>query len=78
MCVGVKIFRRFLFFGGVVLNVSSFGVIYFMEFKEVVDLNNMEVWLVNFEKDEERVILSLFIFELGKLVIYVNCILDRI
>lgn len=78
MCVGIKASHRSLLQGGVVLNVSSSGTTYFMEPKEVVNLNNMEVRLANAEKDEEHVILSLLTSELGKSAADVNDLLDRI
>ncbi|XP_057544221.1 uncharacterized protein LOC130823581 isoform X2 [Amaranthus tricolor] len=78
MCVGIKASHKPLLPGGVVLDVSSSGATLFMEPKEAVDLNNMEVWLANLEKDEERTILSMLASELGKSVAYVIDLLDRI
>lgn len=78
MCIGVKASHRSLLPGGVVLDISSSGATYFMEPKEAVDLNNMEVWLANSEKDEERAILSMLASELGKSAADINDLLDRI
>ncbi|CAO2823838.1 unnamed protein product [Amaranthus hypochondriacus] len=78
MCVGIKASHKSLLPGGVVLDVSSSGATLFMEPKEAVDLNNMEVWLANSEKDEERTILSMLASELGKSAAYVIDLLDRI
>lgn len=78
MCVGIKVSHRYLLQGGVVLNVSGSGTTYFMEPKEAVNLNNMEVRLANAEKDEEHAILSLLTSELGKSVADINDLLDRI
>ena len=64
--------------GGVVLNVSSSGATYFMEPKEVVSLNNMEVRLANAEKDEEHAILSFLTSELGKSAADINDLLDGV
>ncbi|KAL9236776.1 hypothetical protein vseg_011408 [Gypsophila vaccaria] len=78
MCVAIKASHRSLLPEGVVLNVSSSGATYFMEPREAVDLNNMEVMLSNSEKDEERAILSLLSSELGKSAEDVNFLLKRI
>ncbi|XP_074307675.1 uncharacterized protein LOC141642701 [Silene latifolia] len=78
MCVAIKASHRSLLPDGVVLNVSSSGATYFMEPREAVDLNNMEVMLSNSEKDEERAILSLLASELGKSAEQVNDLLSRI
>ncbi|KNA03291.1 hypothetical protein SOVF_210620 [Spinacia oleracea] len=78
MCVGIKASHRSLLPGGVVLDVSSSGATYFMEPKEAVDLNNMEVWLANSERDEERAILSMLASELGKSAADINDLLYRI
>ncbi|KAH9614739.1 hypothetical protein KSS87_002880 [Heliosperma pusillum] len=78
MCVAIKASHRSLLPDGVVLNVSSSGATYFMEPREAVDLNNMEVMLSNSEKDEERVILSMLASELGKSAEKVNDLLSKI
>lgn len=78
MCVGIKTSHRSLLPGGIVLDTSSSGATYFMEPKEAVDLNNMEVWLASCEKDEERAILSMLASELGKSAADVNELLGRI
>ncbi|KAJ6367716.1 hypothetical protein OIU78_000304 [Salix suchowensis] len=53
LCVGVRASHRYLIPDGVVLNVSSSGVTYFMEPGEAVELNNLEVMLSDSEKAEE-------------------------
>ncbi|KAK2976762.1 hypothetical protein RJ640_030112 [Escallonia rubra] len=78
MCVGVRSSRRSLVPGGVVLNVSSSGATYFMEPKEAVDLNNMEVRLSNSEKIEEQAILSLLTSEIAEFKTEIKYLLDKI
>ena len=53
MCIGIKASHKCLLPEGIVLSSSSSGATYFMEPKDVVELNNMEVRLLNDEKDEE-------------------------
>lgn len=78
MCVGIRASHRYLLPDGVVLNVSSSGATYFMEPKEVIDLNNMEVRLSNSEKAEERAILSMLTFEIANSESEINYLLNRI
>lgn len=78
MCVGVRASHRSLLPGGVVLNVSSSGATYFMEPKEAVELNNMEVRLLNCEKAEEKAILSLLTSEVAESKTEIKYLLDRI
>lgn len=78
MCVGVRASHRSLLPDGVVLDVSSSGATYFMEPKEAVELNNMEVRLSNSEKAEEIAILSLLTSEIAELEIEIKYLLDRI
>ena len=58
MCVGIRASHKSLLPDGIVLGVSSSGATYFMEPREIVDLNNMEVRLSNLEQAEELAILS--------------------
>lgn len=78
MCVGIRASHRLLLQGGVVLNASSSGATYFMEPKDVVDLNNKEVRLANAEKDEEHAILSLLSAEIAESAAEVKDLLDRV
>ncbi|MBA0724152.1 hypothetical protein Golax_020860 [Gossypium laxum] len=78
MCVGVKATHKYLLPGGVVLNVSSSGATYFMEPKEAVELNNMEVKLSNSEKAEEMAILSLLTSEIAESEAEIKYLLDRL
>lgn len=43
MCVVVRVFQKGLFKGGVILDVSNIGVMYFMEFEFVIYFNNEEI-----------------------------------
>ncbi|RVW95835.1 Endonuclease MutS2 [Vitis vinifera] len=78
MCVGVRASHRHLLSDGVLLNVSSSGATYFMEPKEAVELNNMEVRLSNSQKAEENAILSLFTSEIARSEMEIKYLLDRI
>ncbi|KAK8524458.1 hypothetical protein V6N13_015480 [Hibiscus sabdariffa] len=78
MCVGVRASHKYLLPGGVVLNVSSSGATYFMEPKEAVELNNMEVKLSNSEKAEEMAILSLLTSEIAETESEIKYLLDRL
>lgn len=78
MCVGVRASHRYLLPDGVILNVSGSGATYFMEPKEAIELNNMEVRLSNFEKAEEIAILSLLTSEIAESEIEIKYLLDRI
>ncbi|XP_076882333.1 uncharacterized protein LOC143530773 isoform X2 [Bidens hawaiensis] len=66
MCVGIKASHKSLLPNGVVLNVSSSGATYFMEPKDAVDLNNMEVKLSNAERAEEQAVLGLLTSEIAQ------------
>ncbi|CAA6666597.1 unnamed protein product [Spirodela intermedia] len=59
MCIGIRASHKSLLPDGIILGVSSSGATYFMEPREIVELNNMEVRLSNSEKAEELAILSL-------------------
>ncbi|XP_048141309.1 endonuclease MutS2 isoform X2 [Rhodamnia argentea] len=78
MCVGIRASHRYLLSGGLVLSVSSSGATYFMEPKEAIELNNMEVRLSNAERDEEIAILSLLTSEIADAGIQIKHILDRV
>ncbi|WJX52153.1 hypothetical protein P8452_38295 [Trifolium repens] len=78
MCVGIRASHRNLLPEGVVLNASSSGATYFMEPKEAIDLNNMEVRLSNSEAAEERAILSMLASEIANSKSEIKHLLDKI
>ncbi|KAK7400562.1 hypothetical protein VNO78_11772 [Psophocarpus tetragonolobus] len=78
MCVGIRASHRYLLPDGVVLNVSSSGATYFMEPKDAIDLNNLEVRLSSLEKTEESAILSMLSSEIANLESDINHLLDKI
>ena len=78
LCVGIRASHRFLLPDGVVLNVSSSGATCFMEPRDAIDLNNMEVRLSNSEKAEERAILSLLASEIANSKQEIHYLLDKI
>ncbi|GJZ15654.1 DNA mismatch repair protein MutS [Tanacetum coccineum] len=78
MCVGIKASHKSLLPNGVVLNVSSSGATYFMEPKEAVELNNMEVRLANAERVEEQAILGLLTSEIAQSKSEIKYLLDRV
>ncbi|XP_059670994.1 uncharacterized protein LOC132316531 isoform X2 [Cornus florida] len=78
MCVGIRASHKSLLPDGVVLNVSSSGATYFMEPREAVELNNMEVRLSNSEKAEEQAILSMLTSGIAEAKIDIKYLLDRI
>ncbi|CAM0901764.1 unnamed protein product [Alopecurus aequalis] len=59
MCVGVKASHKHLIPGGIVLSSSGSGATYFMEPRDAVQLNNMEVKLAGDERAEELAVLGL-------------------
>lgn len=59
MCVGVKASHKHLLPGGIVLSSSGSGATYFMEPRDAVKLNNMEVKLSSDERTEELAVLGL-------------------
>ncbi|KAL2344029.1 hypothetical protein Fmac_005314 [Flemingia macrophylla] len=78
MCVGIRASHRYLLPDGVVLNVSSSGATYFMEPKDAIDLNNLEVRLSSSEKAEESAILSMLASEIANLESDIHHLLDKI
>ncbi|XVF40515.1 hypothetical protein PTKIN_Ptkin01aG0119800 [Pterospermum kingtungense] len=78
MCVGVRASHKYLLPDGVVLDVSSSGATYFMEPKEAVELNNMEVKLSDSAKAEEMAILSLLTSEIAESETEIKYLLDRL
>lgn len=78
MCVGVRASHRSLLPDGVVLDVSSSGATYFMEPREILELNNMEVRLSSAEKAEEIAILSLLTSEIAKSKRAMEYLLDKV
>lgn len=78
LCVGVRASHKYLIPDGVILDVSSSGVTYFMEPADAVELNNFEVMLSNSERAEEIAILSLLTSEIAQSVGDVKYLLDRI
>ncbi|KAL8268193.1 hypothetical protein R6Q59_001991 [Mikania micrantha] len=78
MCVGIKASHKSLLPNGVVLNVSSSGATYFMEPKDVVDLNNMEVKLSNAERVEEQAVLGLLTSDIALSGSEIKYLLDRV
>lgn len=78
MCVGIRASHGSLLPDGIVLNVSSSGATYFMEPKEAVELNNLDVKLLNSERSEEKAILSLLTYEIAELEADIKKLLHRI
>ncbi|XP_073146231.1 uncharacterized protein [Henckelia pumila] len=78
MCVAIKTKHRHLLPKGVVLDSSSSGATYFMEPREAVELNNLEVRLSNSEKMEEQAILSLLSAEISQSSRKIKFLLDRV
>lgn len=78
MCVGIRSSHRSLLPGGIVLNTSNSGATYFMEPKEAIELNNMEVRLSNSEKMEEQAILSMLTAEIANSKEMFRNLLDKV
>ncbi|VVA95684.1 unnamed protein product [Arabis nemorensis] len=78
MCVAIRASHKSLLPGGVVLSVSSSRVTCFMEPKEAIELNNMEVRHANSEKAEEMAILSILTSEVSDAQRAILHLLDRI
>ncbi|XP_047330302.1 endonuclease MutS2 [Impatiens glandulifera] len=78
MCVGIRASYKSLLPDCVILSTSSSGVTYFVEPKDVVELNNQEVALANSEKVEEKAILSLLTSEIAESNTKIKILLDRL
>lgn len=65
MCVGIKASHKSLLPEGIVLSVSSSGATYFMEPRDAIELNNMEVRLSNSERNEELAVLGFLTSEVA-------------
>ncbi|KAF2562798.1 hypothetical protein F2Q70_00015309 [Brassica cretica] len=78
MCIAIRATRKRLLPGGVVLSVSSSGATCYMEPKEAVELNNMEVRHAYSEKAEEMAILSILTSEVSAAQRGILHLLDRI
>lgn len=78
MCVPIRATHKRLLPGGVVLSVSSSRATCFMEPKEAIELNNMEVRHAESEKAEEMAILSILTSEVSAAQRGILHLLDRI
>ncbi|KAM7263577.1 hypothetical protein ACFE04_001260 [Oxalis oulophora] len=78
LCVGIRAAYKHLLPGGVILGTSSSGATYFMEPKEAVELNNMEVQLSISERAEENAILSMLTSEISESSQEIKYLLDRL
>ncbi|KAG9159382.1 hypothetical protein Leryth_010945 [Lithospermum erythrorhizon] len=78
MCVAIRASHRSIIRNGIVLDSSSSGATYFVEPKEAVELNNMEVRLCSSEKIEEQAILSMLTAEISHSELEIKNILDRV
>ncbi|KAL6567413.1 hypothetical protein OROGR_001081 [Orobanche gracilis] len=78
MCISIRTTHRSLLPNGIVLDSSSSGATYFMEQREAVDLNNLEVRLSKSKKMEEQAILSLLSAEVAEFSRQIRHLLDRV
>ncbi|XP_057764508.1 uncharacterized protein LOC130985523 isoform X2 [Salvia miltiorrhiza] len=78
MCVAIRTTHRSLLRDGVVLDSSSSGATYFVEPREAVELNNLEVSLSNSEQMEEQAILSYLSSEISESSGKIRYLLDRV
>ncbi|KAL1537873.1 endonuclease MutS2-like isoform X1 [Salvia divinorum] len=78
MCVAIRTTHRSLLHDSVVLDTSSSGATYFIEPREAVELNNLEVSLSNSEKMEEQAILSYLSSEISEASVQIKYLLDRV
>ncbi|XP_042026945.1 endonuclease MutS2-like isoform X2 [Salvia splendens] len=78
MCVAIRTTHRYLLRDGVVLDTSSSGATYFIEPREAVELNNLEVSLSNSEKMEEQAILSYLSSEISEASVQIKYLLDKV
>ncbi|WOL18943.1 hypothetical protein Cni_G27740 [Canna indica] len=65
MCIGIKASHKSLLPEGIILSSSSSGATYFIEPRDAIELNNMEVKLFNDEKAEELAILGFLTSEVA-------------
>uniref|UniRef100_A0A7N0TK53 Smr domain-containing protein n=1 Tax=Kalanchoe fedtschenkoi TaxID=63787 RepID=A0A7N0TK53_KALFE len=77
-CIGIRATHKHLLPGGVILDASSSGATYFMEPKDAVQLNNMEVKLLNYEKEEEKNILRSFTDDISKAEKEILYLIDKV
>lgn len=78
LCVAIRATHKSLLPGGVVLSYSRVGATCFMEPKEAVELNNMEVRHADLERAEEMAILSILTSEVSAAQSGILHLLDRI
>ncbi|KAI3994823.1 hypothetical protein MKX01_037374 [Papaver californicum] len=78
MCVGIRAAYKAMLPDGLVLNTSSTGTTYFVEPRDAVELNNMEVRLSNSERYEELAILSFLTLEIVESESDIMYLLDRV
>lgn len=78
MCVGIKASHKSLLPEGIVLSMSSSGATYFMEPRDAVELNNMEVRLANSEGAEELAILGFLTSEVAVSETRIRYLMEKI
>ncbi|KAJ6812312.1 uncharacterized protein M6B38_149825 [Iris pallida] len=78
MCVGIRASHKSLLSEGIVLSISSSGATYFMEPRDAVDLNNMEVRLSSSERAEELAILSFLTSEVADSDLKIKHLMQKI
>ncbi|XP_011625477.1 uncharacterized protein LOC18423139 [Amborella trichopoda] len=78
MCVGIRATHRSLLPGAIILDTSGSGATYFVEPKEAIELNNMEVSLSGSEKAEELSILGILTSEIAAAKSRIGILMDRI
>ncbi|XP_058082504.1 uncharacterized protein LOC131230630 [Magnolia sinica] len=78
MCVGIRASHKSLLPDGVILDISNSGATYFMEPRDAVDLNNMEVRLSNSERAEELAILSMLTSEIADSEMEIRYLMEKI
>ncbi|CAL9060707.1 unnamed protein product [Musa banksii] len=78
MCVGIKASHKSLLPEGIVLSSSSSGATYFIEPRDAIELNNMEVRLFNDEKAEELAILGVLTSEIAHAETKIRYLMENI
>ncbi|XP_057819291.2 uncharacterized protein LOC131032364 isoform X1 [Cryptomeria japonica] len=78
LCVGIRAAKKSLLPGGIVLDVSSSGATYFMEPKDALYLNNMEVQLAAAERSEECAILGRLVSRIASESTKIINVLERV